>query len=315
MADPAAVVDLDERRRQAIAATADLRDSLATDLSTDPGLVKIISEPGVYEDIPELIYHADPVVAGSLSSTGARKLMPPSCPALFRYEQDHPVHSDVFDFGKAAHQKILGIGPEIVEVKASDWRTKAAQQAKIEARKAGNVALLTDQIAKVNAMAEAIHEHPMASTLLTGAGWPERSLFWVDEETGVWRRSRIDWFPDTDGGRVIFADYKTADSANPKTWAKSAADYGYHQQAAFYEDAVKALGLAEDPAMVFVIQEKKPPYLVSVVELDVDAMKLGRNRNHRALWLYRECVESGRWPPYSDEVEQVSLPAWVDYSS
>lgn len=38
-----------------------------------------ITEPGVY-DLPAEVYHADPVEGGSLSSTGARKLLPPSCP-------------------------------------------------------------------------------------------------------------------------------------------------------------------------------------------------------------------------------------------
>ncbi len=73
--------------------------------------------PGVY-DIPEGAYFADP----ALSCSGAKLLLPPSCPALFRYRQDHPEHKDVFDFGSAAHKMVLGAGPPIALVDAPDWR-------------------------------------------------------------------------------------------------------------------------------------------------------------------------------------------------
>ena len=38
-------------------------------------------EPGIYDKIPDEIYHGD---RNSLSSTGARKLLAPSCPAKVR---------------------------------------------------------------------------------------------------------------------------------------------------------------------------------------------------------------------------------------
>jgi hypothetical protein len=52
----------------------------------------LITEPGVY-DIAEDHYHADPVPGGSLSNSGAKKLLPPSCPAKFAYEREHPPQS------------------------------------------------------------------------------------------------------------------------------------------------------------------------------------------------------------------------------
>ena len=68
---------------------------------TDPSEPLTITAPGVY-DIPAEDYHRDPVPGGSLSSTGARKLLPPSCPAKFRYEQDNPpTPTAALDFGQA----------------------------------------------------------------------------------------------------------------------------------------------------------------------------------------------------------------------
>jgi hypothetical protein len=61
---------------------------------------------------------------------------------------------------------------------------------------------------------------------------------------------------------------------------------------------------------VFIAHEKEPPYLVSVVELDADAVALGRALNARAAEMFRDCRESGVWPGYGDEVHQISLPRW-----
>ena len=137
------------------------------------------------------------------------------------------------------------------------------------------------------------------------------SLFWQDPDTSVPLRARVDWLRDRAPGRLIIPDYKTASSAHPETFAKSAANYLYHLQDAWYGDGARALGLDEDPAFVFVVQEKTPPYLVTVVELDSDARRAGRALGRRAIATYQACVESGEWPGYSSEIELISLPPWA----
>jgi PDDEXK-like domain of unknown function (DUF3799) len=269
---------------------------------------------GVYDGMPEDMYHADPVPGGSLSSSGARKLLPPSCPAKFRYEASNPPPpKDHLELGSAAHKMVLGAGAEIVVIKAKDWRTRAAQDERDAARAEGFLPLLTAEHQQVQAMAAALRAHPIASALFNPErGKPEQSLFWQDPETGVWRRSRFDWLPDlTARERLIITDYKTSASADPRAFAKSAANYGYHQQDAWYRDAARALGLSADPAFVFVIQEKEPPYLVTVAELDGDAIRAGRDLNRIAIEIYRDCAEAGDWPGYSAGIELISLPAWA----
>lgn len=270
-----------------------------------------IDKPGLYHDLDEQEYHADPVPGGSLSVSGAKKLLPPYCPAIYKYERDNqPETTDALDLGRAAHAKVLGTGAEIVEVHADDWRSKAAQTAKAEARAAGKVPLLTAQVAQVDAMAARLREHPVASLLFSGNGAPEVSAFWQDDEFGIWRRSRFDWLPEPRDGRLIIPDYKTAPTANPDAFAKSAADYGYCMQAPFYCDAARALLDVDDVTMLFVVQAKNPPYLVSVVELDRAALELGAALNRKAIGVYARCVETGVWPSYTNDVVLVSLPYW-----
>ena len=277
----------------------------------------IVTKPGVYDDMPNEVYHGDPVPAelgGSLSSSGARKLLPPNSPARFRYDQDNPPTStDAYTFGHAAHRMVLGAGQEIVHVEANDWRTKAAQQQKKEALAAGQVPLLTHELEVVTEMADAIRRHPVAS-LLFGSGKPEQSLFWVDEDTGVWRRARLDWLPERSGshGRLIIPDYKTTKSAAPADIEKAIYDYGYHQQADWYLDGVRAVLGETDPVFLFVFQEKAPPYLVTVAQPDAMALRIGRHYNRLAINTYRRCVADSSWPGYSDGVELVGVPRWAE---
>ena len=264
--------------------------------------------PGVY-DIGEAEYFADP----ALSCSGAKLLLPPSCPALFKYRQDHPERKDVFDFGSAAHKIVLGAGPEWAIVDAADWKTKAARDRRDEIRADGEIPVLIGDVARIEDMASVIRAHPIAGQLLDPErGKAEQSLFWADEDTGVRRRARLDWWlPAGDLGRAIAVDYKTTSSADPDAIAKAVANYGYYMQADWYCDGIRALSLDTDPAFLFVFQEKEPPYLITVAELDDEARRAGRARNRQAVERFRDCSEAGVWPGYSDDIAYISLPPWA----
>jgi hypothetical protein len=121
-------------------------------------------KPGLYEDLDEATYHGH---KSSLSVSGAKKLLPPSCPAIFKWQRDNgQPHKAVFDFGHAAHAVVLGAGADIKVVDAPDWRTKAAKADADEIRAAGHIPLLAHEWAQVRGMADAIKAHPIASALL-----------------------------------------------------------------------------------------------------------------------------------------------------
>jgi len=273
----------------------------------------VVDGPGVY-NLPNAAYHADPVPGGSLSSTGARKLLPPEgCPAKFRHWRDGgPEHKPEFDFGHGAHRELLGEGEDLVIVDASSWRTKAAAEAKEAAYAAGATPLLRPEHDTILAMVPAFRADPVAGRLFEpGTGRPEQTLIWRDERTGVMCRALLDWLPNATGRRFILRDYKTARTAAPDKLSKVISEYGYHTQLAWHLMGAQALGLAgEDAQALLAVQEKTPPYLVTVVQPDPTAMRMGAIRCRQALDLFAECAASGRWPGYADDVVLAELPPW-----
>ncbi|BCJ45355.1 hypothetical protein GCM10010168_86240 [Actinoplanes ianthinogenes] len=287
-----------------------------------------VTGPGVYQ-LTAAEYHADPVPGGSLSSTGARKLIAPSCPALYRHWADSPEEvRDYFDFGAAAHQLVLGEGPGIHEVKADSWRTNKAKDEAAAARERGQTPLLSRDVEIVEAMADRLREHPIASALFEpGSGRAEQAIVWAEtaivevtrtgehqpafERRAVRCRALIDWLRHPGAGRLLVPDYKTTNSAAPDDAMKTVARLGYHVQGAFYLAGLRALGLADESArFLLVMQEKVAPYLVTVIEPDQTAMRLGAMRVREAIDIYARCTESGRWPGYSDDVVIGELPPW-----
>lgn len=269
--------------------------------------------PGVH-DMPEDVYHADPVPGGSLSSTGARKLLQPAGPALFKWEQQHPAApKKTFEVGSAAHKLVLGSGPELVRIDGERWDSNKVKAEVAEVRALGGIPLKPAEYQAVHDMADAIRRHPVAGVLFSPErGEPEKTLIWQDEQTGVWRRARLDWLPHPTANRMIVADYKTTLSAAPHAIQKSVANYGYHCQHAWYLDGVNDLGLDEQPVMVFVFQEKHAPYLINVVEIDAVALYVGREANRRAIDIYAGCQATGIWPGYGEDVTEISLPRWAN---
>lgn len=264
-------------------------------------------QPGVY-DIPAESYHRDPVPGGSLSSTGVRKLLPPSCPALFRHYIDNPQPpKKAFDIGTAVHALALGNGPLLVDIDHPDYKTKDAQAKKAAAYARGAIPLLPHERRLVEDMAEVLFAHERAGELLApGWGESEQSLIWQDPETGVWCRSR----PDIHNDRTI-ADLKTTTDASPEAISKSVWDYGYHTQQQWYRDGHQAI-YGTYPDFLFIFQAKTPPYLVTVVELDEAAEMAGQERIRRARHTYAHCMRTGEWAGYGTHTHQISLPPWAE---
>jgi hypothetical protein len=269
--------------------------------------------PGWVDGLSADDYHADHT---TISSSGLRALLPPGCPAQFKHDRDNPqAPKREFDLGHAVHTEVLGEGPEVDVLPFDSYVTKAAKEARDEARYMGVVPLLRHEWEQVQAMADAVRKHPVAGPLFApGSGIAERSIYWTDPTTRVRCRIRPDWLKPAGEGRLIVVDLKTARAVDPNALQRAVYEHGYHAQAAFYLEGSKALGLHGDqePAFIFVFQSKTPPYLVHLVELDFPALTLGAARNERALRIYADCERTGNWPGFNDRITYLPLPPYAE---
>lgn len=270
----------------------------------------VIDRPGLY-DLADHIYHGDPVPGGSLSSSMAKKLILPSCPALALEEHLNREHKPGFDYGHGSHKKVLGKGADIAVIPFPDWRKKEAQELRDAAYAAGQIPLLSKHMAAVEKLAKTVLSHPVSGALFEpGRGLAERSIFRVDERTGAVCRSMLDWLIlDGPNGRPMIVDLKTIEKPpTPRAIAKAVDDFCYHQQDPFYRDAVESLGY-EDVEFLFVFVQKGAPHLIQTAQLDAEALDVGRARNAEAIDVWNECQDSGIWPgfPESDDIELISL--------
>ena len=176
--------------------------------------IRIQFEAGFHDDLDETLYHADET---SLSSTGAKTIL--KSPALFRHQQQHPEHKDVYDVGSAFHTKALGVGAEIAVWDGPSFYSKAGRAFQAEARAEGKTPITAADDERTTGMAEAVKDSVATPWMV---GRYEVSAFAPDPVTGVMRRGRFDILGDK-----FLADLKSTSDASPEEFAKSAATSRY----------------------------------------------------------------------------------------
>ena len=246
-------------------------------------------------------YHRHP----ALGSTSLKTLATKS-PAHHKWSLNHSDHKPQYDFGSAAHAWILeGDRDQIAVIRADNWLTKAAKEARTQARAEGKYPILAREFAYIRLMRLNVLDHPVARDMVTEPGTRvETSIFWEDD--GMELKCR----PDALNRHGIW-DLKTTVSANPADFGRTAVRFGYHQSAAHYKAGVEAAGLGDQPFR-FVLVEKEPPFAVSVVQLEPAAELLGGELNETAKATWRACAESNHWPAFPG-MSTVDIPAYAYY--
>lgn len=263
----------------------------------------IVTGPGVY-NVPEELYHADttlaPELGRSLSGTGIKGVL--RSPARYDWERNHPVYKKEYDLGSTAHALALRSGAPIVRVPAADWRSKADQAERARIREAGQTPANWPEMRAALDMAKALRRHPTAGPLLDGD--VEQSLYWLDADTGITCRGRVDvWRPDA------LVDVKTTQDASQDGFARQWAKLRYDLPAAHYLDGAYTL-TGEWLRFLWVCVEVEPPHLVAVYELQRDDLEAALVDVARARRIYADCESSGQWPGYPPGITPLSPPRW-----
>ena len=256
-------------------------------------------KPGVYPLMTNAEYHRD----AALGSTSLKTLAMRT-PAHWKHESENPVHKDVYDFGTAVHSLVLEddrSGVEVIDVE--DKRGNKWTIPSNEAKAAGKIPMTTAEWADVVAMRDSVMAHDAARHAFTNHR-AEVSVF--AEEDGLMLKARPDaWKPG------VVVDLKSTFDATPSVdgFGRAAFKFGYFMSAAHYIDTIKA-ATGETVKFCFVNIEKTPPFLVSITELTEADLNRGRYQLDRGKRIYRECMDSGRWPGYPG-ISTVELPRYA----
>jgi len=273
----------------------------------------MITKPGCYK-IEQREYHADPVCEPSLSRGIIMDLLFRSpAHARINHPRLNPDYKEKengkFDIGKAAHSLFLeGIdNTEIVD--APDWKTKAAREAREEARKNDKTPLLSHEFMKANIMVAKAQVALRDSELVGIFDDGDAEMTYIWQEGPTWCRALVDKISKD---REFILDYKTTGtSANPEDFIRQILNHGYDIQAAFYSRGVSAvLQDGTMPKFIFLVQEDQPPYLCSFIALSPAFQEMANQKVIRGLDLWRNCMASGEWPGYPSRICWVEPPAY-----
>lgn len=191
--------------------------------------------------------------------------------------------------------------PSLESVKAMEfWRG-------IESTYKGVTIIDREQMDIASRMRDSVMNNASAAHLLS-SGRAERSVMFTEPDTGAPCKCRPDWETSSD----IIVDLKSTIDASPDEFGRSAYNYRYRVQAAFYIDGLNIdAGFEKIKHFVFIAIEKTPPYGVAVYFIDQEAIDLGRRDYLRNCATYVECLKNGTWPGYSNEVQGLRIPTYA----
>jgi len=268
-------------------------------------------------DITAEQYHADPCETPSLSSSVAKLLVDKSplhaWSAHPRFGGCRHESTKAMDRGTLGHRLLLGKGAEYVSLDFDDYKTKAAQSARDHARECGKLPVLARALESAMEMAERHRTGLAAYGVVLGPDsevaleWREK-VFLSDRE--IVCRSMFD---NVDFDAAVVRDLKIVTSAHPDVVSKNIVSYGYDIQYASYTSALQTFRPehAGRVDFLFLFCESEEPYAVQPYRLDGSFREHGQRRWDRAVRIWDECLRSGKWPGYSEEIASVAPPQWA----
>lgn len=240
-------------------------------------------------------------------------------PEKYKYFKDNPPEqTPAMAFGSAIHKLILepdtffdeyAVAPEINR-RTNDGK---AQWEKFVSDNAGKTIITADDYNTMKEMETKLKTVSLARSLLYEDGKSEVPVFWTDPETGEKCKAKLDRLDIGLDGRYYIVDYKSALSAETFRFNSEIFKLGYHVQSGMYSEGTQiAYNLDYRPVFLFVVQEKKPPYAVNVIEVTDEVADAGNAQYHLLLGKLHDCKAVDIFPGYVGDVPNDSfVPGWM----
>lgn len=207
-------------------------------------------------------------------------------------------------FGSAFHTYILEPGKIENEIAVQPIFTGTGSQKRKSDWELGNAdktIITQSEYFDLIGMRNAVYAHPIASKVLF-SGIAEMELNWIDKETGVKCKCRMDFFNE----KRYIVDLKSAKDASDYGFQKAARVHRYNIQDAFYFDGAESQGL-KPKGFIFISVEKTAPYLVNVHAYNEYERGISRDDYRDDLITYRECKKHNIWPGYEPTIKPLTV--------
>lgn len=123
-------------------------------------------------------------------------------------------------------------------------------------------------------------------------------------------RALIDVTPPDEISPDSLWDLKTTRDTDPEKWRRSVSNFDYEFQAAFYLWVYNRATGSERDKFGHLIVGNSAPHLAAVRQLSTESIEIGERKFEAAIRNYCQCLKSGEWPAYSDDVEIVEPMPW-----
>ncbi len=184
------------------------------------------------------------------------------------------------------------------------WTNEAIRDARDTALADGKTPILATDMAEIRLMVETARQYLVASELagIFDDGTAEETITW--EEQGVPCKIRPDWLNLKMG---ICLSYKTTPgSAMPASWIRRQLPM-YEVGMPLYE---RGCTLDKPIKVVHLVQQQERPYACSLVALDGAAQRVAEYKLDEALRIWKECLESKRFPAYPLSIQYAEPRSW-----
>jgi hypothetical protein len=138
---------------------------------------------------------------------------------------------------------------------------------------------------------------PTATHEAVPAARCEFTIVWIDEETGVQCKARID--AHSPMPQPLATDVKTTDDARKSSFRRQFMKLDYDLQCAHYRAALKAFYGFDFP-FLFPVVEAKAPHATGIFGMTDAMLENGEAKRRYALARLARCSEDGIWPAYQD---------------
>ena len=192
---------------------------------------------------------------------------------------------------------------EHINRSTKDGKAQAKELEEIE--KSGLMLIKQDIFDEAKNISECVLNNSIAKSIIDKSA-KEKSLYWVDELTGLTFKSRPDLL-DT----KISGDLKTCRDITNIGFSRACVDHGYYLQAAMCKLAMQANDL-DFERFVFICISKTEPYEVVNFVLDEQAVEYGINQFKWWSMKLAEELEKNDW--LRPRVETLSVPKWVEWN-